>query len=205
MRMFTRLLGLAAMLAATVSCGDVIRQGRSPGILVMNSLLASSGGGHAANTLGNFLQSDVVVLLTTPAPCTPATPCPTVFSDNGSATISLAMKDVTVTPTTNNAVTITSYSVSYRRNDGRNAPGVDVPFPFSGAVTVTVQPGSSATIAFEIVRHVAKLESPLVQLATNPDIITTIADVIFYGKDLVGNDISVTGSIQIDFGNFGDS
>jgi hypothetical protein len=204
MRMSIRLLGLAAMLAAMVSCGDVVRQGRSPGVLVMNSLQAASGGGHNANTMGSFLQSDVIVLLTTPAPCSSATPCPTIFSDNGSASVSLVMKDVSVTPTSNNQVTISSYSVSYRRNDGRNTPGVDVPFPFSGAVTTTVVPGGTATIGFEIVRHVAKLESPLVQLATNPDIITTIADVTFYGKDLVGNDITVTGSIQIDFGNFGD-
>jgi hypothetical protein len=204
MRMSIQLLGLAAMLAATVSCGDVVRQGRSPGVLVMNSLQAASGGGHNADKMGSFLQSDVIVLLTTPAPCSPATPCPTIFSDNGSASIALVMKDVSVTPTSNNQVTITSYSVNYRRNDGRNTPGVDVPFPFSGAVTTTVVPGGTATIGFEIVRHVAKLESPLVQLESNRDIITTIADVTFYGKDLVGNDITVTGSIQIDFGNFGD-
>ena len=63
MRMSIRLLGLAAMLAATMSCGDVVRQGRSPSVLVMNSLQASSGGGHAANTLGSFLQSDVIVMV----------------------------------------------------------------------------------------------------------------------------------------------
>jgi hypothetical protein len=204
MRISSRLLGLAAMLAATVSCGDVVRQGRSPGVLVMNSLQASSGGGHNADKLSSFLQSDVIVLLTTPAPCSPATPCPAIFSDNGSASITLVMKDVSVSPTSNNQVTITSYSVSYRRNDGRNAPGVDVPFPFSGAATATVTVGGTTTIGFEIVRHVAKLESPLVQLENNRDIITTICDVTFYGKDLVGNDITVTGSIQIDFGNFGD-
>jgi hypothetical protein len=204
MRISTRLLGLAAMLAATVSCGDVVRQGRSPGVLVMNSLQASSGGGHNADKLGSFLQSDVLVLLTTPAPCTPTSPCPTIFSDQGSASITLVMKDVSVTPTANNQVTITSYRVSYRRNDGRNTPGVDVPFPFSGAATATVAPGGTTAIGFEIVRHAAKLESPLVQLVSNLDIITTICDVTFYGKDLVGNDVTVTGSIQIDFGDFGD-
>ena len=53
-------------------------------------------------------------------------------------------------------------------------------------------------------RHTAKEESPLVQLKTNGVIISTIADVTFYGRDQVGNEISVTGSIRIDFGNFGD-
>jgi hypothetical protein len=54
------------------------------------------------------------------------------------------------------------------------------------------------------VRNAAKAESPLVQLKTNGVILTTIADVTFYGRDRVGNDISATGSIQVDFGNFGD-
>jgi hypothetical protein len=56
-----------------------------------------------------------------------------------------------------------------------------------------------------MVRHVAKEESPLVQLIRNPQIISTIAHVTFYGRDAVGNEISVTGSIGIEFGNFGDA
>ncbi len=31
-----------------------------------------------------------------------------------------------------------------------------------------------------------------------------ICDVTFYGQDQVGNEINVTGSILIEFGNFGD-
>ena len=42
------------------------------------------------------------------------------------------------------------------------------------------------------------------QLRTSSNIITTIAKVTFYGTDRVGNDVSVTGQITIDFGNFGD-
>jgi hypothetical protein len=106
-------------------------------------------------------------------------------------------------PSTNNSVTITRYHVAYRRADGRMTPGVDVPFAFDGGVTGTVVPGGTQ-VSFEIVRHDAKQEAPLAQLRTNHNIIATIADVTFYGKDLVGNDISVTGSISIEFGNFGD-
>ena len=51
----------------------------------------------------------------------------------------------------------------------------------------------TVTIGFQLVRHTAKEESPLVQLKTNGVIITTIADVTFYGRDQVGNDISATG------------
>ena len=105
---------------------------------------------------------------------------------------------------TNNEVTITRYHVSYRRADGRNTQGVDVPYAFDGASTGTVPASGNITLGFELVRHVAKKEPPLIQLLTSSTIITTIADVTFYGQDRVGNEISVTGSLQIDFGNFGD-
>jgi hypothetical protein len=94
--------------------------------------------------------------------------------------------------------------VSYRRADGRNTPGVDVPFGFDGAVTGTVPVGGTLTLSFVLVRNVAKEEPPLVQLVRSATIITTIADVTFFGRDQVGNDMSITGSIQVDFGNFGD-
>ena len=64
--------------------------------------------------------------------------------------------------------------------------------------------GGTLSLGFELVRHVAKQESPLVQLVTSPTIISTIADITFYGADRVGNEVQVTGSILIDFGNFGD-
>jgi len=199
-----RFLALATLAAAASSCGDVVRQGRSPSMLVVDSLQGAPGGGHGANTFVGTLFSDVIVLATSPAPCTPDSPCPTVFSDSGQVVLSLAMKDATVAPTSNNQVTITRYTVTYRRNDGHNTPGVDVPFPFDGAVTGTVGGTGTATLGFELVRHQAKETGPLVQLISNGNIITTIADVTFYGKDQVGNDVSVTGSMVIEFGNFGD-
>jgi hypothetical protein len=198
-------LGLAALVAASVSCGDVVRQGRSPMYLVIDTLQAAKSPG---TTFSTFLLSDVIFNVTTGGTCTTVNPCPTFFNDVGQVTLRLVPKDVTgVAPTTNNDVTITSYHVNYRRTDRVNggAPGVDVPYPFDGAVTVTVPAGGVATISFEIVRSVAKEEPPLVQLINSAQVITTLADVTFYGKDRVGNDVTVMGTIQIDFGNFGDS
>ena len=83
-------------------------------------------------------------------------------------------------------------------------PGVDVPYGFDSAVTFTVAPGQTASAGFELVRHIAKEEAPLVSLAANDDLITTIAQVTFYGKDHAGNDVTASGSIGITFGNFGD-
>ena len=92
----------------------------------------------------------------------------------------------------------------YRRADGRNTPGVDVPYAFDGAATGTVPLTGTMTLGFQMVRNQAKQEPPLVQLATNGLFISTIADVTFYGRDQVGNDVSVTGSMEVDFANFGD-
>jgi hypothetical protein len=205
MRHRARRAALAALVLATVSCGDVAREGRSPVFLVINNLAGAPGGGHGANTFTGTLFSDVQVLLTTPAPCTVTSPCPTVFADSGQVILSMAPKDSAVAPTSNNQVTINRYHVAYTRADGRNTPGVDVPYAFDGAATATIAASGTATISFEMVRHVAKEEAPLVQLIKNPQVISTIANVTFYGRDVTGNDVSVTGSILIEFGNFGDS
>ena len=202
-RRFGVCAGLAAVGLAASSCGDVVRSSRSPVMLVVNSLQAAQGN-HVATMAGN-LSSDVITNVTSPAPCAPASPCPTVFNDVGSVVLGVVMKDVTVTPTTNNQVTITRYHVDYRRADGLNTPGVYVPYGFDGAVTITVAAGATGTAGFELVRIAAKEEAPLVQLKTSPNVVSTIADVTFYGRDQVGNDVSATGSILITFGNFGDT
>jgi len=202
-QMFRRLFASMALVAVTSACGDVVRQGKSPVVVVIDRLTGSAGGG-TVGTPSQTLHSDVVVNKTSPAPCTPASPCSTVFSDSGQATMRLVPKNALIDPSSNNQVTITRYHVTYRRADGRNTPGVDVPFGFDGALTGTIPEGGTASFDFELVRHVAKEESPLVQLATSPNIINTIAEITFYGTDLVGNAVSVTGSMSIEFGNFGD-
>jgi hypothetical protein len=155
----------------------------------MNSLQGARGNSTAALTAN--LLSDVIT-------------SSGVWNDVGSANIGVVMKNVTLAPTTNNLVTLSRYHVSYRRTDGRDTQGVDVPFAFDGAVTATIAAGESGSVGFELVRHIAKRESPLVELGVSLNIINTIAEVTFYGQDQVGNDVSVTGQMLIDFGNFGD-
>ncbi len=43
MRTSIRVFGLAALIAATVSCGDVVRQGSSPVFLVIDQLAGQRG------------------------------------------------------------------------------------------------------------------------------------------------------------------
>jgi hypothetical protein len=196
-----RYLALAAMTGAAVGCGDAVRQSGSPMLLVVNTLEAAPTGGHGANTFTGNLLSDVVVVTQTP---TPPCPCSTVFNDIGRVTLASVPKNITIQPTSNNQVTINRYHVDFIRADGHNIQGVDVPFAFDGSVTGTIPEAGTLTLTFELVRHTAKEESPLAQLANNPNILHTIARVTFYGQDLVGNAISVTGSMSVDFGNFGD-
>jgi len=208
MQSVNRFVLLIVSIASGISCGDVARQGRSPVYLVIERLEASRGG-TTAGEFGGTLFSDVLTLVTTPEPCTTESPCAVTFGDSGRVTLRLVLKDLgtptfPTVPTANNEVTINRYRVVYRRADGRNTPGVDVPYPFDGAVTGTVPSAGTAAFAFELVRNVAKQEAPLVQLTTSPTMIASIAELSFYGQDRVGNDINVTGSLLIEFGNFGD-
>jgi hypothetical protein len=198
-----RIVALIALLAGSTACGDVVRQGRSPVFLVVDSLAAARG--SSPQNFSANLSSDVVTNVIQPPPCSTANPCPTSFNDLGQAVLSLAMKNVTVEPTTNNQVTIRRYRVDYMRTDGRNVAGVDVPYGFDGATTVTVTPGGTATLGFELVRNAAKQEAPLVQLINGANILDTIATVTFYGTDQVGNAVSISGTIRVSFANFADT
>jgi len=201
MRTALRLLALAALVGVTASCGNA-RNGQAPVYLSIDSLTGAPG--NNPTTFSSFLISDIQSDVTTGGSCTTTNPCSTFFNDVGQAIMHLVPKDTTnpTGPTSANDVTITRYHVAYRRADGHNTPGTDVPFAFDGAITATLSGTTATTVGFELVRVVAKEESPLVQLLTNNDVITTFADVTFYGTDRSGNAISVTGTIQIDFGSF---
>jgi hypothetical protein len=205
----TSFISATCLVLATLAsgCGEVARQGRSPAQIVIQSLQGAPGATPTA--FGNPLLSDVETIVTSPAPCAATNPCATFFNDLGQVTMSIVLKDpgnpgVTAAPSALNQVTITRYRVQYRRADGRNSPGVDVPLGIDSAVTFTVPSEGTVSAAFELVRNVAKREPPLLALRTNGNIISTIADVFFYGRDQAGNDISASGSMTVNFGNFAD-
>lgn len=206
MRNLKRFLVLVALSSMATSCGDVVRTGRAPSYLVVDSIRGIRGAATVA-TPASTLVSDVITNVIAPAPCAQDNPCPTVFGDAGEATMHIALKDpgtaaAPSSPTEVNAITITRYHVEYVRADGRNTPGVDVPYGFDGAVTVTVS--GTTTFGFQLVRVVAKEESPLVQLKVSKSVITAIARVTFFGHDQAGNEVTAIGTIQVDFGNYGD-
>lgn len=188
------------------SCADAARTGSGPAYLIMESVTASAGGGTASFT--SNLLSDVQVLVDVTVNGVTVKQ-PTIFNDLGKATIRAEMKNSLspTSPSSLNSITINRYRVRYRRSDGRNTEGGDVPFGFDGATTVTIPIGVAAEVNFDLVRHQAKVERPLITLVGNRGLIfiSTIAEVTFYGHDQAGNEVSITGSIDVQFGDFGDS
>jgi hypothetical protein len=192
----------ASALLFSTSCGDKVLQGRGASYLIVSLLEAASGA--KASTFSTVLESDVVTYVKVGSN-TVATP--TVFEDMGQVTLRMAMKDpINVTsPTDTNSITIERYHVDYVRTDGRNTQGVDVPYSFDGAVTGTVT-SAGTTLVFVLVRAQAKLEAPLIALrgAGGAIMISTIAQVTFYGHDQAGNAVAVTGTISVTFADWGD-
>jgi len=203
---FSSLVIVAALAGSGASCGEYVRdQGRSPSQVVIQALQGARG--NTPTEFGNPLVSDVETIVTTPDPCTQASPCHTVFGDLGQVTMSIILKDpgaagASATPSSLNAVTFNRYRVDYRRTDGHNTIGVDVPFPIDSGLTFTVPSDATATAAFELVRIAAKREAPLRELLGGGRQLSMIADVKFYGRDQAGNDVTAAGSINVEFGDF---
>ena len=188
------LLLLAGATGLVSACSSTVRTGQSPAYLILQRLEGASGAESGAQ-FQSVLRSDVLTK-------------GGIFEDNGRVTLSLALKDVTspTGPTSNNLITLNRYRVEYRRTDGRNTPGVDVPYAFDGAIGITVSEQPTSAV-FSLVRVQAKLEAPLITLAGYNGgalVISTIADVTFFGKDQTGRDVTVTGSMSINFADWAD-
>lgn len=199
-------IAVAALLIGSVSCGDVTRD-RSPVTILVDSLETASGADPG--NLSGFLLSDVQTFVDQQIG-EQTVRVPVIFNDIGQATMRLISKDagngaINLNPTPWNSVTIRRYRITYTRTDGRNTPGVDVPFPVDGAVTATLSP-TPTLVPFEMVRHQAKLEQPLRALAGFGGrlFISTIAEITFYGDDPYGNDVQAKATVSVSFSDYAD-
>jgi hypothetical protein len=189
-------------------CGDVARTGRAPAFVIVQSVEGASGA--RPGEFGTSLLSDVVTLVREETGGQTVL-VPTRYNDLGRASFRLGLRNPgtaasPTAPSTLNEITLTRYRVTYRRADARNTPGVDVPYPFDGALTVTVPANGTVTAGFQVVRHQAKLESPLRNLASGSGsiYISTLAEIQFYGQDQAGNEVTVVASLSVNFGDFAD-
>ena len=133
----------------------------------------------------------------------------TIFADIANISLALGMKDPGSNqnpsmPTSANYITVTRYHVKYIRSDGRNTQGVDVPYEFDAGSTATVI-GGGTEVTITLVRAQAKLEAPLKALVGQGGqiAITTVAEITLYGKDQAGREVSVKGTITVNFADFG--
>lgn len=174
------------------SCNSVENITQSSTILVVESLSGKDLNGDSSSDL----WSDVVTN-------------GTVYNDNVEATIMAKLLNPYGEDATyyQDAI-IDQIDVSFRRPDGKNVEGVDVPYSFSQKLNVRVEINSTSTFSFVVIRQVAKLESPLRDLkeGANEGVLELIADITFYAKDVAGNRITpVTASITVWCANFADS
>lgn len=185
--------GLALAALGASACGSATaREGQASSYMAILNLEATATG---EDVWEHTLSSDVQTF-------------GGVIEDDGRVRMTAFMRDVTNPngPSSNNAITVNRYRVTFRRSDGRNTPGIDVPYPFDGAITFTVSPGDDVTVPFNLVRVQSKLESPLMALRGlgSGVVISTLADVTFYGRDQVGREVSVTGTIGVNFADWAD-
>ncbi len=174
---------LGGLLLAS-SCSETVRTGQASSYLVITTL---TGGAQSDSTVESDVVSDTG----------------SIFTDVGQASFQLLMKDAGgLAPTSVNAITITQYSVEYVRSDGRNTPGVDVPYPFTSGVTATI--ASTGSVGFTLVRTQAKEEAPLkaLRFGGGAKAISAVARVTFYGHDQTGREVSVTGNMDITFADW---
>lgn len=192
---------LAVSLAPLAGCTSGMK-GEGSSYLMIRGLECASGA--KPTELGGTCNSDVLTFVKQQINGQEVR-VPTIFEDLGEVTLELGMKNPALEPTPTNFITVNRYRVEYVRADGRNTPGVDVPYPFDGALTLTIT-DDAGIATFNIVRIQAKMENPLKPLvgAGGALSISTLAKITFYGYDQSGRETTVTGQIGINFADWGD-
>ncbi len=197
MTTWLKILGLAALALLAWACNPVEDDSKSPTMIVIEAVRGTDSAGKTAD----YLQSDVVKVDAT-------TLAQTIFADVALATLRAATLDPKPVAGVSqwSDITLTRYVVSYSRTDGKNSPGVDVPYPFEGSMSILLRTSVSTDVGFIVVREVAKTEPPLVNLAANraEGVIQCRAQIDFYGQDMTGKKVKATGYLTVFFANYAD-
>jgi hypothetical protein len=204
--------GLAVLLVALVCAGSACAkrqlEGQSNSIAVVDGIFGANGA--KPTEFSGTLASDVLTFMkktiNNQQVCVA-----TIFEDSGRATMHLALKDpgsveFPTFPSPANTITFTRYRLNYRRADGRSEPGVDVPYPIDGAMTISLVGGNVSIGQLTLVRAQAKQEAPLKALVGNGGRISiaTIGELTFYGSDQTGRAVVAEGFINITFSDWAD-
>jgi hypothetical protein len=189
-----KVLGLIIVVMLLSGCVAKENDSTSGSFLVINSLTGNDLEGNEGSTT---VFSDVDV-------------AGSIFNDNGVAEVTALiydpMQDADLSYYQN--VVVDQIDVEFRRTDGRNVEGVDVPYRFTQPMNWLVAVDSTEEIPFMLIRHVAKMEAPLLALREVPSqevVLQLVAKVTVYGKDLGGHRLApVSGYLSVWCSNFAD-
>lgn len=191
-----KIMAILLALFISFSCNPLEDDSDSNSLLTVVEILGEQG---------NYLRSDVIVIDS-------ETGAKSIFDDPATATLRATLLDPTPGAQSSqyNSIRVTRYVVSFFRSDGKNTPGVDVPYSFEGSLSTLIDIGTTTNISFIIVRHVAKLEPPLIDLANSTLeggdelVMQVTARIDFYGHDMINHKVKATGYLTIFFANFAD-
>jgi hypothetical protein len=190
-----KLLAILPAICFFISCNAVENETDSSSILIVENIM----GQDLEDNEANFLQSDVLYQ-------DPTTGAETIHADIATATLrTKLLNPLSVTgPSQYNDIMLDRYVVTYFRSDGNNTEGVDVPYSFEGHISVNIPVDSEVGVSFVIVREVAKLEPPLVNLqaARDAGVLQVHAKVEFFGHDMANKNIKATGYLDVFFANY---
>jgi hypothetical protein len=189
-----KIFGLIIAVLAMAACNAVENDSTSATMLQIISMTGNDLQGNEGSTT---VFSDVITN-------------GSIINDNGVA----EMIAVTLDPlySANNEITpymdvlVDQIDVDFRRTDGRNVEGVDVPYSFNQPMSMLVSFAETVKIPFILIRHEAKREAPLLRLRENFDVLQLVAVVTIHGKDLGGHRVApVTGYVSVWCANFADA
>ncbi|OGF61815.1 MAG: hypothetical protein A2Y62_20555 [Candidatus Fischerbacteria bacterium RBG_13_37_8] len=184
-----KLILVISLLFSLSYCSRVDRDNTAGVIISVVSIRATSSNGDT----GSILYSDVNYE-------------GSYINDTAEIDFRNYLMNQSIVPTFFNNVVLNRYRVTYKRPDNRNTPGVDVPYPFDEVMNIQVNANGSASTGITIVRALAKRETPLwdLQDVEHEVVISTMANIDFWGNDLAGRPVHTMGYLEVLFANWAD-
>lgn len=186
------ILAVFAAILMLSGCNPLENDSKSSSFIIVESIM----GVDVSGTATNFLNSDVVGAESV------------VTADVATVVLRASLLDPAPILKAGqfNDIILDRYIVSYSRVDGKTREGVDVPYAFEGAISEILKVGASTPISIVVVREVAKLEPPLINLAQNraEGVIQATAKIELYGHDMTEHKVKATGYLTIYFANYVD-
>lgn len=196
------LLVLLMVLVFAYACTRVEDDTRTGSVLILETVEGVAGQEGGGGTAGVPLFSDVLTCNQSHTRCG-------IFNDNADFTIRNQPLQVGpgagFDPSHMNDIVLTQFRVDYVRANGRNVPGLDVPYGIDGTLNLLVAANGTSDGSITVVRHEAKKEPPLLGLLTDgvEGTITANAAIRLWGHDIAGRTVSTTGYLEIHFADFG--